>query len=160
MPWNHSVAGGLGEIVFNLLFKMCHIWNVPDMTLSAFHKPWCLHFLYSLHGWLFVSISVHTTTALTFNIITSTWLYISTNIKTPVVCFSQIQNRLKKVIWSTHVCKNFPIDSSQCSLLLKTRHLNIADIFKNILCNSLLHIKKSLNESKLKFRWISGNSPK
>ena len=39
MPWNHSVAGGLGEIVFNLLFKMCHIWNVPDMTLSAFHKP-------------------------------------------------------------------------------------------------------------------------
>ena len=44
MSWNNTVTSSLCCIVYYLLCMMCHIWNVPDMTLSAFHKPWCLSF--------------------------------------------------------------------------------------------------------------------
>ena len=37
MSWNHLVASSLGY----LLSKICHIWNVSNVTLSASHKPWC-----------------------------------------------------------------------------------------------------------------------
>ena len=33
-------------------------------------------------------------------------------------------------------------------------------LFKNMLCNSLLYINKSLNELNFKSKWICGNSPK
>ena len=67
---------------------------------------------------------------------------------TPLLEFSQWQNRI------------FQLDCLPMQELEYNWISCIECFFKNMVCNSLLHINKSLNESKFKSKGICGNSPK